>query len=126
MPTLNLFHMGKHYYFKRYFERRELFDDLRSYYDSFEYRFEVEEDELDEVTEILNSYGYEVNVVEEEEIPDYTVVINKYEKHGDYLKNAVDVIEMEDEKALVMKDMVSKEEAMDIGEEPDEEWKKRL
>lgn len=126
MFEINLFYIRKKYYFKQYFDRREIFEDLRDYYNELEYRFEVDEEDLDEVTEILNSYGYEVNLVEEEEVPDYAVVINKYEKHGDYLKNSVETIELDDEKAMVMKNMVAKEEALTIGEEPDEKWKRRI
>ncbi len=54
------------------------------------------------------------------------MIIDKYEKHSDLLKKSVDVIEVEDEKALVLKHKVAKEEALNRGREPDEEWKKRL
>lgn len=126
MTTINLFHLGDFYYFKHYFQRDEVFGDLRSYYDSLEYRFEVKENELEDVLDKLRSYGFDVNVVEEDEVPEYAVIINKYEKHGDHLKNSVDTVELEDEKALVMKDKISREQALEIGEEPDEGWEKLL
>lgn len=126
MTTINLFRIGSAYCFKHYFERRDLFEELRSYYDSFEYRFKVKGEDLVEVEEKLRSHGFDVNVVEEDEIPDYAVIINKYEKHGDLLKKAVDTVELGDEKALVMKDMASKEEALSQGREPDDDWRARL
>lgn len=126
MKTINFFQFGNIYYFKHYFHSRELFEGLRSYYDSYEYRFKVAEEDLEEVVEKLRSYNYEVNFVDEEKVSDYAVIIDKYEKHADLLKNAVDTIEIGDEKALVMKDKVSKEEALDLGREPDEVWTARL
>ncbi|KXB00010.1 hypothetical protein AKJ42_01885 [candidate division MSBL1 archaeon SCGC-AAA261C02] len=126
MTTINLFHTYDAYIFKHYFDDKNLFEELRPHYDSLEYRFEVGESEVESVIEKLRAYGYEVKIVEKEEIRDFTVVINKYVKHKDLLRNAVDVIELGDEKALVMKDMVAKEEALDRGREPGEVWRKRL
>ncbi|KXA91540.1 hypothetical protein AKJ57_00895 [candidate division MSBL1 archaeon SCGC-AAA259A05] len=126
MKTINFFRFGNIYYFKHYFRSREIFEELRSYYDSYEYRFKVKEEDLDYVLEKLKSYDYEINFVDEEEISDYAVIINKYEKHADLLKRAVDTIEIGDEKALVMKDKDSKEEALTLGKEPDDEWEARL
>jgi len=118
--------MDDAYLFKHYFEDRDLFEELQRHYDSLEYRFEVDEDEVEDVKRKLEDYGYDVNIVERDEIPDYTVVIDKYEKHSDLLKKSVDVIELGDEKALVVKDGVAREEALDRGREPDEKWKSRL
>ncbi|KXB09505.1 hypothetical protein AKJ46_00240 [candidate division MSBL1 archaeon SCGC-AAA833K04] len=87
MTTINLFHAHDAYIFKHYFDDRNLFEELRQYYDSLEYRFEVGESEVESV---------------------------------------IENIELGDEKALVMKDMVAKEEALDRGRVPDEEWRKRL
>ncbi|KXA99769.1 hypothetical protein AKJ43_03440 [candidate division MSBL1 archaeon SCGC-AAA261D19] len=113
MSTINMFHAHDAYMFKHYFDDRNLFEELRQHYDSLEYRFEVRESEVESVMEKLRAYGYEVNVVERDEIPDYTVIIGKYVRHKDLLRNAVDVIELGDEKALVMKDMASREVALD-------------
>ncbi|KXB05604.1 hypothetical protein AKJ50_00530, partial [candidate division MSBL1 archaeon SCGC-AAA382A13] len=112
--------------FKHYFDDSEVFEELQEYYDELEYRFEIGENEIKNVVERLEAHGFEVNFVEREEIPEYTVVIGKYEKHADLLKKSVDVIELGDEKALMLKDKVAKEEALDRGEEPDEEWLSRL
>ncbi|KXB03963.1 hypothetical protein AKJ47_01270 [candidate division MSBL1 archaeon SCGC-AAA261G05] len=103
-----------------------MFDEFRAYYDSLEYRFRVGEGELEDVIGKLRSYGFEVNLVEEDEISEYTVIIDKFKKHGDLLRNAVDVVELGDEKALVMKDKVAVEEALERGRKPDEEWLERL
>nr|AGF93406.1 hypothetical protein FLSS-25_0007 [uncultured organism] len=126
MTMINLFHIHRRYIFKHYFDESNLFKDLRDYYDRSEYRFEVEEDEVDSVIEKLEGYGYRVHIVERDEIPDYTLIIDKYDKQGDLLKNSVEVIELGDEKALVLKSKVAKEEAMDRGKEPNERWKARL
>ncbi|KXA95998.1 hypothetical protein AKJ37_06335 [candidate division MSBL1 archaeon SCGC-AAA259I09] len=126
MTKINLFHIDNIYVFKHYFEESDIFEELRDYYNSFEYRFEVKEDEVEDAVEKLEKHGYNVNIVEKRDIPDYTVVIGKYEKHADLLKKSVDVIEVGDKKALVLKDKVAKEEALDRGEEPDEGWETRL
>lgn len=126
MKTINLFHFYDKYYFKHYFQEGGLFDELRSYYDSLNYRFEVGEESLEEVKDLLQSHGFGVNIVEREEVREFVVIINKYEKHADLLKKAVDTLEVGEKKALVMKDQVSKEEALNRGEEPDEEWIDRL
>lgn len=126
MTVINLFRIGGSCYFKHYFGSRELFDEFRAYYDSLEYRFRVGEGELEDVIGKLRSYGFEVNLVEEDEISEYTVIIDKFKKHGDLLRNAVDVVELGDEKALVMKDKVAVEEALERGRKPDEEWLERL
>ncbi|KXA97354.1 hypothetical protein AKJ37_03145 [candidate division MSBL1 archaeon SCGC-AAA259I09] len=59
MTTINLFHTGDAYIFKHYFDDSGLFDELRDYYDSFEYRFEVNKGELGELDEKLEGHGYE-------------------------------------------------------------------
>ncbi|KXA99379.1 hypothetical protein AKJ43_03780 [candidate division MSBL1 archaeon SCGC-AAA261D19] len=126
MTVINLFRVGDRYFFKHYFRDRGVFEELRPYYDSLEYRFEVWEEEMEDLVKKLRFHGFNLKIVEEDQIPDYTVIIDKYVKHKDLLRNAVDVIELGDEKALVMKDMVAKEEALDRGREPDEEWRERL
>lgn len=126
MGTINLFHSAGMYYFKYYFDDRDLFEKLQEYYEELEYRFEVSEGELEDVIKKLEDYGYNVNIVEEDEIPEYVVIIDKYSKHSDLLRNAVGVIESGDEKVLVMKDQVAKEEALDRGREPSDEWRARL
>ncbi len=126
MNIINLFHIHRKYIFKHYFDESNLFRDLRDYYDRSEYRFEVDEDEVDYVVEKLEEYGYRAHIVERNEISDYTLIIGRYDKQGDLLKNSVEVIELGDEKALVMKSRVAKEEAMDRGREPNEKWKARL
>ncbi|KXB06670.1 hypothetical protein AKJ52_01865 [candidate division MSBL1 archaeon SCGC-AAA382C18] len=114
--------MGGRYFFKYYFQNEELFEEFSEYYDRFGYRFEVGKDELEDLVEKLESHGYSVKIVEEDEISEYTVVIDKFEKHSDLLKKAVDSLEMEVEKALVMRDKVAKEEALGRGREPDDKW----
>ncbi|KXA99563.1 hypothetical protein AKJ41_05240 [candidate division MSBL1 archaeon SCGC-AAA259O05] len=98
ISTINIFHIGDVYVFKHYFEGEDVFDEFRDYYDSFEYRFEVNDDEVEDVVEKLEDNGFDTNIVEGDEIPDYTVVINRYEKHVDLLKKSVDVVEVRDEK----------------------------
>ncbi|KXA99553.1 hypothetical protein AKJ40_02870 [candidate division MSBL1 archaeon SCGC-AAA259M10] len=126
MVKINLFHIDSTYIFKHYFKDRDQFEDFRDYYNSLEFRFEVDENELEDAVEKLVDQGFSVNIVEREDIPEYTVVIDKYKKHSHLLKKSVDVIEVGDEKALVLKDKVAKEEALDQGKEPDEKWETRL
>lgn len=113
MSTINFFHFDNVYHFKHYFENYDLFKKLQKYYVESEYRFEISEDEVKKVMRKLRDYGYKVNFVVEDEISEYTVTIDKYEKHTDLLKKSVDVTVLGDEKTLVLKDKVAKEVALD-------------
>lgn len=81
--TIPLFSIGDAYYFKYYFEDRELFGELSQYYNNEDYRFEVPSDEIDAVVQLLNENGKHPQRVTE---PDsYVVVKKKYTNHPDVL-----------------------------------------
>ena len=70
MPTfdaeqeqITAFVFDQTYLFKQYFDKDDLFQQLERYYNSDKYRFEVPEEKLSEVNQILHSFFYNLKVV---------------------------------------------------------------
>jgi hypothetical protein len=51
------------YIFSQYFDQEEVFDELREWYDSEHYRFEVPADEMEQIESFLDEYFYDFNRV---------------------------------------------------------------
>lgn len=121
MPTfdvdnerINVFPIGDQYFFKHYFEGDELFGELRQFYNSGAYRFEVPEDAFDEVEALLADHFYELSVVDD--IEEFCVVKQKYSEHPDMLfRNAVVQRSHGDHNVFLLKDQLSVEQAVNHG-----------
>lgn len=126
MPTFDVdaeriavFRLDERYVFSEYFERSDVFDDLREYYDDEAYRFEVPVDEFDAVRERLREAFYEPAVVEDPE--PYCVVTEKYEEHAAILRNSVANWERRGHLFFLMKSERAVEAALERGATPAEE-----
>lgn len=112
---INLFRLRDTYVFNHYFKGEEIFSELRDFYNRNEYRFEVKEDELEKVQEILEENFYETNIVKD--LEPYFVVKEKYTKHSNILKSSVLNITRGNYHIFLMKDKLSEEQAIEEGAE---------
>jgi hypothetical protein len=76
---VTVFRVGDEFFFSYYFDRQDVFEELRDY-DDDHYRFAVPADEFDAVRDVLAVAFYEPVVVED--LESYCVVIERYEKHA--------------------------------------------
>jgi hypothetical protein len=120
MPTFDVerekitaFEVDGTYLFKQYFDRDDVFDALNSYYNSDKYRFEVEEGELDEVQQILDEYFFDLQIADE--LEKYYVVMDQGVDYSDVLRNAVVTKHRGDHVVFLMKDLLSVEQAEEMG-----------
>jgi hypothetical protein len=81
------FDFGGEYVFSHYFEREDVFRDLREYYLDDEYRFEVPAEDIEAVREVLAEAHYRLDVVEDPE--PYCVAVEQYTEHADILRESV-------------------------------------
>ena len=113
-PSINIFKLNKAYYFKHFFDDPELFRELEPYYEKQRYRFKMATaEERNKIMKLLDRKGLDPTIIEDP--APYTVEINKYQKYGELLKNSVESYPLRDKAVLVMKDMVSVEQALSMG-----------
>jgi hypothetical protein len=106
------------YIFSQYFDNDKIFDELREWYNSEQYRFEVPTDEFDEVETFLGKYFYELTRVPPDAIELYCVVKRKYTDHADILRSSVYHTSQGNNTVFVMKDRLSAEQAVEQGATP--------
>lgn len=114
--TITAFHLGEEYVFAHYFERDHVFDRVREHYDDDGYRFEVPEDEFEDVREFLEAEGCRVYVVEDPE--PYCVVMERYDEHADVLRESVAHWERRGHLFFLLRDERAVDEALDAGATP--------
>lgn len=111
---INIFKLSGAYYFKQFFDDRELFRELEPFYEKQRYRFKMPTaGERNKVMKILDRNGYDPTLIEDP--APYTVEISKNQKHGELLKNSVESYPLRDKIIFVMKDMVWVEQALAMG-----------
>ena len=101
------------YIFSQYFDQEEVFDELREYYDSEQYRFEVPADKMDRIESFLDKYFYDLNRVPPDAIEPFCVVKEKYTDHADILRNSVYHTSRGSNTVFVMQDRLSVEQAVE-------------
>lgn len=106
------------YIFSQYFDHEEIFSELREYYDSEHYRFEVPTDEIDDVEAFLGEHFYDLQRVAPAAIEPYCVVKPKYTDYADILRNSVYHTSRDDQNVFVMQDRLSAEQAVEQGAMP--------
>ncbi|EMA56232.1 hypothetical protein [Halococcus thailandensis] len=106
------------YIFSQYFDTDEIFTELREWYNSEKYRFEVPTAEIDEVDDFLGEYFYDLQRVSPNEIEPFCVVKPKYTDHADILRNSVYHTSRSDQNVFVMQDRLSAEQAVEQGATP--------
>lgn len=120
MPTFDIkreditaFDTGDTYIFKTYFDENQLFEQLETYYNENKYRFQIPHEDLGEVRQLLDEYYYELSVTANPE--DYSVVVSKETGSRNILRNSVMRKHRRQHEILVMKDKISKEQAIEQG-----------
>lgn len=113
---VNVFEIDDQYLFKHYFQRTDLFEELREYYNDEEYRFEVSADEFKDVQEFLQKEYIVLEIVDDLET--FCVVKEQYTEHADILRNAVIQWQREGYNFFLMKDELSVKEALEQGATP--------
>ena len=111
--TLLVFRTGDEYLIAHYFDQRDLFDDLREYYNDDTYRFEVPAGEFEAVRDRLRESYYEPHVVED--LEPYCVVKEQYTAHAAILRNSVAHWERRGYNFFLMKDDLAVKEALELG-----------
>jgi hypothetical protein len=106
------------YIFSQYFNQEEVFSELREYYNSEQYRFEVPVGEMDQIESFLDEYFYNLNRVAPDAIEPFCVVKKKYTDHADILRNSVYHTSQGSNTVFVMQDRLSAEHAVEQGATP--------
>ena len=106
------------YIFSQYFDQDEVFDELREWYNSEQYRFEVPAGKLDRIESFLDEYFYEVTRVAPNDIEPFCVVKEKHTDHADILRNSVYHTSQGSRTVFVMQDRLSAEQAIEQGAAP--------
>lgn len=111
---INGFDMGGAYWFKRYFEDRELFDRIRSYYNGDQYRFEIPTDEFDSVRQVLADNGFALVPIED--LDPFVVAKRNYTDFPEILfKRSVAKTSEGDYTFFLMQDEATAEQAVNEG-----------
>lgn len=114
LERINAFPVGGAFYFKHYFEARQVFAELARYYDDTGYRFEVPAGRFPTVQEFLSRHGYALVPVEE--VAAFTVVKRKYTEHPRMLfEGSVYHVGLRNFNCFVMKDQANVEQAVAQG-----------
>ena len=110
---INAFHVDEAYLFRHYFDD-DVFDDLKRYYSSYDYRFEVPESRIGRVERVLDEHGYALAKVPDPE--PFAVVKRKYTEHPRVLfKSSVFHRSLGQFNCFVMKDHEAVEDAVAAG-----------
>ncbi|PSP83990.1 hypothetical protein BRC83_06235 [Halobacteriales archaeon QS_1_68_17] len=123
MPTfdadperITAFRVDDRYLFAHYFEREDLFDRLREYYDGEQYRFAVPADEFPTVRADLAEEYVEFEVVED--LEPYCVVKEQYTEHADILRDSVAHWERRGHLFFLLESELAVREAVERGATP--------
>jgi hypothetical protein len=110
---INVFPVGDEYLFTHFFDQKDVFNELREYYNESEYRFEIPRGDFDEVREFLEEQYFDPVVVED--LKQFSVVKEKYTEYSEILKNSVANWERRNHRFFLMKDELSTKEAVEQG-----------
>lgn len=116
---INAFDFGETYLFTAYFDENQLFNKLEKYYNSDKYRFEIPEEELEQVQQVLDNFFYELVVQNSPE--EYCIVLDKDRTPASILKSSVVRKQRRNREVFVMKDKTSLRQAVEQGATPLEE-----
>lgn len=114
-----VFPIDDEYLFRYFFDRKDIFEQLREYYDDGEYRFAVPADDFEDVAAILREAHFEPVVVGD--LREFCVVKEQYTEHADILRNAVAQWQRRGYNFFLMKDELSVGQAIEAGATPIEE-----
>ena len=114
--NINIFKIGNIYCFKAYFNDKNIFKELSTYYNKERYRFECSTaSERNKIIKYLWNAGYDTNLIED--ISKYLVKIERTMKYATILKNSIEQTEIGSDRIFLMKDLLSVEQAIELGAE---------
>lgn len=120
MPTFDVehkeitaFEVGGTLLFKEYFKQDELFDRLKIYYNTDKYRFEIPENKIEEVRQILGNFYFGLSV--DDNLDNYYVIADENSDSTELLKNSIMETQQGGEDVYVMKDTLSVKQAIERG-----------
>jgi len=120
MPTFDVdreeitaFEFDGRYIFKQYFDNDDLFQELEQYYNADKYRFEIPDDKLPEVRQVLDNHFYDLKIADN--IFPYCVVQEKEADSSTIVRNAVLSQQQENQDIFLMKDKLSVKQAVEQG-----------
>jgi hypothetical protein len=113
---ITAFETGNRYLFATYFDEKPLFNQLKQYYNTDKYRFEIPEDDLEQVRQILDRYFYDLLI--KDNLQDYCVATDKEADTSSILRNSVMRKHRGHHEILLMKDKLSVEQAIEDGATP--------
>ena len=103
----------RQYLFTTYFNEEPLFNQLKQYYKSDKYRFEIPEGDLKQVRQILDEFSYELVI--EDSWKDYCVAADKEADSSTVLRNSVTKTRQGHNGIFLMKNKLSVEQALEDG-----------
>lgn len=112
---ITVFRVDDEYLFSHYFGQTDVFADLSEYYNEDEYRFEVPDEDFDDVRERLEDAYFAPEVVTD--LEPYCVVIDKYDEHAAILRESVATWERRGHRFFLLKDNLAVKEALERGAE---------
>jgi len=113
---ITAFELRNRYLFTTYFDKEPLFNQLKQYYKSDKYRFEIPEDDLEQVRQNLDEFFYDLVI--ETSCEDYLVTTDKEADSNTVLRNSVMKTRRGRHEIDLMKDKLSVEQAIEDGATP--------
>ena len=111
---ITVFKVGKLWLFKQFFDNRALFDVLLDHYNKDLYRFEFKSTGArNNALKLLERNDFDYDLVED--LKGYVVMLPKFAKYSQILKNSVATKETATERLFLMKDLSAVEEAVGLG-----------
>ena len=110
---ITAFEISNSYLFTTYFDEEPLFNQLKQYYQSDKYRFEIPENDLEQVRQILDEFFYDLVI--EDSWEDYCVATDKEADTSSILRNSVMRKHRGHHEIYLMKDKLSVEQAIEHG-----------
>ena len=110
---ITVFKIGSRYLFTTYFEEEPLYNHLKKYYNNDKYRFEIPEEDLNQVRQILDEFYYKLTI--EDNLEDYLVAVDKEADSSSILRNSVMREHQGHHEIYVMKDKLSVKQAIEDG-----------
>jgi hypothetical protein len=113
---ITVFKLGKLWLFKHFFDNKEIFKALLSYYNQDNYRFEFKTTgERNNALKILERNRFDYELVED--LQGYMVKLPRFAKYAQILKNSIATKETATERIFLMKDLAAVEDAVVLGAE---------
>lgn len=111
---VNVFEIDGVYFFKHYFDADEIFDRLKQYYNTYQYRFEIPEADFPELNSFFEGHGYGLVVVENPR--EFAVAVRKYTVHPENIfKESVIQRSVDEYNCFLIRDQASVERTVSEG-----------